>query len=1775
LCLPPAAKCQQKQTPAGDAAASTKFPAAKAQPPRTASSDGDADSAEGSQDKDDKTEKDSPEAIRKREEWFYKQRASVNGHIPAGARLKALQHMQRMMAAEGKLVQRPDGSYATVTPQAGSTSFPAWSSIGPTPTTGGTFSPVTGRITAIAVDPSDTTGNTVLIGGAQGGIWRSTDAGVTWAAVGDQNASLAMGSIAFAPSQMGTVYAGTGEQASIGFDIYYGAGVLMSSDHGQTWTQTCTVAGPTCPFIGPYVNTLAPGFGFFNFGGAHISYVAVNPTNPNLILVGAQFIVEGPQEGVYCSSNGGATWTNILPDEMATFVGFASSTVAFAALGNPFGSSEGAPHGNGIYKSTNANSCSATFTALAGGLPPQTEMGRMDLGISPNYAADNTVYASIADDSTSSSTNLGVWLTTNGGTTWTLTAAPDVCQGQCWYDNVVKVDPNNKNIAFFGGAAVTDNSGNPIWVVRTTTGGTSWPTIIPNQLGPGLPHVDTHAMAFFKLSTNKVRMYLGNDGGIWRTDDAEAATITWTNLNDSLLTLTQFYPSISINTSSPSIAFAGTQDNGSQNYQGAVAWVDNNLCGDGASTAVDAQVPSTVYIGCATGYSVNASYQNGAVGTFSPAINGINPSDSSNFVPPLVSDPSTPNAVYFGTTKVYQSLDAGNTWTPLSNDLVSGADGDVLTALAVAPGNPSVLYAGGNNSGVYLATNVSAGSAMFNAVQSSLPPRSVTSIAVDPNDPTGLTAYVAYSGFAYFGTDPIGQSISDTQGHIFKTTNGASFVDVSCSVNSCVSPAATDLPNIPVNDVVVDPDVPGTIYAATDLGVFVGNCTAMPCTWSTLGTALPHVAVLSLRLHEASRTLFAATHGRGVWNIALNNFAFTGPRIFSLTPTSANAGAAQLTLTVTGTGLTGGTIMFGTTALTPTGTSSDTSLSGTIPSTLLTAASVQVTVTIPNPAPPVTSNAVPFSVLALTPTLASSNPPSTPVQTPPSPPLANIPIQLTGTNFATGAKVLFNGAYNGITSTFNSSTGLSATLPSALLGPYGSTNDVVVLNTPPGGGRSTPITFKVVAPLPVNDAFTNAISITALSYSDVKDSSAATTQSSDPTPPPSCVSQYSSAQGNTGGLPNGAYNTIWYQFTPTFSSNLEVDTIGSSYDTVLSIWTGTPGSLTSVACNDDINPGIVIQSQLSGVPLTSGTTYYIMVSSFGPPDPNPIALGGKSQLNFSYNSGVYPAPTLTSISPTSASSGAADLTLTLIGSGFFNGAGVDFVNSATSYGSLLATTFVSSTKLTAVIPASAIALPAAFNISVNNPFPNAGPSTALPFTINLGTYPVPNLTSIYPTTMVAGSLPFLIYAGGTEFAPGAVLNFNGVAKATTVTGTTNVSATISTADISVAGTVQVTVTNPTPGGGPSTPQPFVISQPTVVPNITSLNPSTVPGGLQTNLTVNGTGFTQGAQLDVVGPGAGFYSTSFISSTQLSLPNFAVGGVGTYSLYVVDPAPAGTSTVFMLTVTQPPPPSITSISPASAQTGSTPTLTITGTNFQPSASVMFNNESLGANVTSSNQLSVLLPLSGLSAGTYPLTVVNPVPTPTPSAPANFTVTGLPDFSFTVAAGQSTQTVNAGQTATFMNVIAVNALNGFTGQVAVSCTSPAQATTCSLNQNSLIAGQSATVMVTTEARSLAPLLPLKRRIISWPRLVPLLVVMLLCVLLVRLARTRRQRMLASLPLAGIILFLVLQAVGCGGGSSQPPPPPPVTGTLAGTYTITVTGISTNPAATHTATLQLIVN
>jgi Pro-kumamolisin, activation domain/Bacterial Ig-like domain (group 3) len=188
----------------------------------------------------------------------------------------------------------------------------------------------------------------------------------------------------------------------------------------------------------------------------------------------------------------------------------------------------------------------------------------------------------------------------------------------------------------------------------------------------------------------------------------------------------------------------------------------------------------------------------------------------------------------------------------------------------------------------------------------------------------------------------------------------------------------------------------------------------------------------------------------------------------------------------------------------------------------------------------------------------------------------------------------------------------------------------------------------------------------------------------------------------------------------------------------------------------------------------------------------------------------------------------------------------------------------------------------------------------------------------------------------------------------------------------------------------------------------------------------------------------------------------------------------------------------------------------------------------------------------------------------------TVTPPPDFSVTTS-GITTQTINAGQTATFTNSITVAALYGYNSQVNLSCSLPVAAagTTCVVSPNALPnATGTASVIVTTTARGLAPPIIPTNRINLRPQYVPIVLVLLwLAAILARPIHTRRLGVIRAFPATILAAALILQAVSCGGGSSSPPPPPPPAGTPAGTYTISVTGNSSG--ISHSVALTLVVN
>jgi uncharacterized protein (TIGR03437 family) len=772
---------------------------------------------------------------KERDEWFYGQRSYPRAQIPPGARLNAIAEIRRIDRTVRAGHQQTRAAATIGGSLAATLDAATWTSIGPQPTDLRSTYVTAGRVNAIAIDPRNN--DVVYMGAAEGGVWKTTDGGINWKPITDDQASLASGAIAIDPTNPDTVYVGTGEE-NFAQDSYYGAGILKSTDGGASWTN----------IVGPFVRTT-------------IGALAISPSDHQILLASSRI-------GIYRSTDGAATWTQVMPG-VGTSVLFdpTDGNTAYAAIGNIFGSPVNGPS-NGVFRSTDGGQTWQQLTGSGSSALPVSSVGRIEIAIAPS--TPSTLYVGISNSSTSNFGNLlGIYKTTDGGNTWNNLNAPNICANvaQCWYDMTIRVHPKNPDIVFAFGS---------LTMLRTLNGGGAWTSL--SHVGPnGVQiHVDEHYLAFTNDGT---KLYVANDGGMYNTTNITDPSVNWAELNDTL-SITQFYPGLSIHPSNPNISMGGAQDNGTQRYGGSLSW-NNVTGGDGGFTAFDAAIPSIAY---AEYTSVSIQKSNNGFNSFVQSVYGINRQDNTQFISPLAIDPSNSQILYFGTYRIWQTVDGAGKWVAASPDLSGGKS--TIKAIAPAPGDPNTVYTGFQNGKVFMTSNALAGpNSSWTDRSSGLPSRSVTQITVDPIDPA--TAYVTFSGFA-LGTSPTG--------HVFKTTNaGQSWTDISVS-----------LADIPVNALQVDPDIPDTLYIGTDAGVMVS--TDAGATWSTLGNGLPRVVVSDLVLHRKTRTLRAATHGRSMWDISVP-LASTSrqPLIASLSPGSVNAGSDDFTLTVTGTNFATGT----------------------------------------------------------------------------------------------------------------------------------------------------------------------------------------------------------------------------------------------------------------------------------------------------------------------------------------------------------------------------------------------------------------------------------------------------------------------------------------------------------------------------------------------------------------------------------------------------------------------------------------------------------------------------------------------------------------------------------------------------------------------------------------------------------------------------------------------------------------------------------------------------
>lgn len=464
-------------------------------------------------------------------------------------------------------------------------------------------------------------------------------------------------------------------------------------------------------------------------------------------------------------------------------------------------------------------------------------------------------------------------------------------------------------------------------------------------------------------------------------------------------------------------------------------------------------------------------------------------------------------------------------------------------------------------------------------------------------------------------------------------------------------------------------------------------------------------------------------------------------------------------------------------------------------------------------------------------------------------------------------------------------------------------------------------------------------------------------------PPPATVSSLTPNALNQGATSNITVNGTSTNSSGWFDTEAGMNRLQAAFS-------GTGVTVNSVTFT---NPTQITLNVTVAAGATTGARNLTITN----PDGQSLVANGVLTVN----SGTNPAPTTTSLSPTSATAGGSGFTLTVNGTNFISSSVVRW------NGSDRTTTFVSATQVTATIPASDIATAGTATVTVFNPAPGGGLSNGQTFTIN---NPAPTITSLVPSSTLAGGATFNLVVNGTGFVNGSTVRWNGSNRTTTFNSSTQLTASINASDIATAGTATVTVFNAAPGGGTSAGATFTINNP--VPAISSLSPSSATaGGAGFTLTVNGTGFVNGS---IVRWNGADRSTTFVSATQVTASIVAadIATAGTMTVTVFNPTPGGGLSGNASFTVNNPTPVLTSLNPSSAiSAGPGFTLVVNGTGFVNGSQVTWNGANRTTTFISATQVQAGITAADIAvAGSAAVRVVNPAPGGGTSNALNFTI-----------------------------------------------------------------------------------------------------------------------------------------------------------------------------------------
>ena len=682
---------------------------------------------------------------------------------------------------------------------------------------------MSGRITSIDAVVADP--NTIYLGAASGGVWKTTNQGASWDAVFEEQPILNIGSIAIQQSNPSVVWVGTGE-GNPRNSISLGEGMYKTIDGGKSWKR----------------------MGLEKTRNIH--RIIVDPSNPNTVYAGAigNPYAEHPERGLFKTTNGGETWDKILFTNDTSGVADmimdpSNPNKLFVAMWQhrrtPWSLSSGGP-GSGLYMTFDGGKTWKQLGEKEG--LPAGNLGRIGLTISRSNP--NRVYALVE------ATKNGLYKSDDGGQTWSLmNSNPEFVSTRPFYFQEIACDPQNEN---------------RVWLIyqmisKSDDAGKNFEVVIPYN---GI-HPDHHA--FWIHPTNPNFIIDGNDGGIGITRDKGK---TW--LFDEKLPVGQFYH-INVDNEMPYNVMGGMQDNGS--WRGpAYTWMsggiknyywDNLWGGDGFDVMPDKDDASWVFAMSQGGSVGRYNVKTGESWYVKPPAPDLKTTLRFNWNTAIAQDPFSNSTIYFGSQHLHRSTNKGASWEIISPDLstndsakidqrnnggisidITGAE-NYCTIMTIAPSSKdkNVIWAGTDDGNVQLTKDGGKTWTNFRGKITGLPVGAWIP-QIQASRFNAAEAFVVANDYRR----------GDFKPYIFRTTDFGKTWTRLVDEKKVIGYALC---------VLQDPTEPNLIFAGTEQGLWVsldnGN------SFQQWKNGYPSVSTYDLAIQEREADLVIATFGRALW----------------------------------------------------------------------------------------------------------------------------------------------------------------------------------------------------------------------------------------------------------------------------------------------------------------------------------------------------------------------------------------------------------------------------------------------------------------------------------------------------------------------------------------------------------------------------------------------------------------------------------------------------------------------------------------------------------------------------------------------------------------------------------------------------------------------------------------------------------------------------------------------------------------------------------------------